>query len=152
MLQTQSRKIGDRTYHVTQLAAEPGQRLFFQLIKLAGPSIAALLREWDAKEISIDTVGGALTELTSMLTYAQFRDFVDTFTAVTAVEGADGARVPLDKMKTLAFAGDYGGLCRWLGFCLEVNFASFFDDMGLTRLPGAAATASASRSPTGSAG
>jgi len=138
MLKSDTREIGGKRYCVTQLAAEPGQRLFFQLAKLIGPSVAALLREWQGKEVTPDTVAAALSEFVQTLTYAQFRDFVDTFMGSTDVLGEDDKRVKLLSMKALAFAGDYGSLMKWVAFCLEVNYASFFGDMGLTTLPSAA--------------
>lgn len=147
MLKSDTREIGGKRYCVTQLAAEPGQRLFFQLAKLIGPSVAALLREWQGKEVTPDTVAAALSEFVQSLTYAQFRDFVDTFMGSTKVLGTNDkgeeTQAPLLSMKALAFAGDYGSLMKWIAFCLEVNYGSFFGDMGLTALPSAAGKPSA---------
>ena len=147
MLKSETREIGGKHYCVTQLAAEPGQFLFFQLVKFAGPSVAALLNDWRGEGATVDagTVGKALSELTSQLTYETFRKFVDTFIDSTVVIGGVDAngneiRQPLSKSKALAFAGDYGSLVKWLGFCLEVNYASFFADMGLTKLPSSPAS------------
>lgn len=154
-LKSEQREIKGVTYEVTQLAAEPGQRLFFSLVKLLGPAVAALLQEWQGKAVTPATIAAAITELAASLEYKHFRDFVDTFQASTDVLGQDSngraTRVKLSSMKALAFAGDYGGLMQWLGFCLEVNFGSFFSDMGLTNRPGVADEPSASMSPTMSA-
>lgn len=150
MRRTETREIGGTTYSVTQLGWDDGQRLFFNLAKLAGPSVAALLREWqgavgaDGKpKLDSETVSAALTEFLQSLSYPMFRDFVDTFVKVTKVHGENDKTAPLADMKAIAFAGDYASLCRWLGFCLEVNYSSFFDGMGLTSRPAPAASASA---------
>lgn len=139
-LKTETREIGGKTYRVTQLGTEHGLRLFFKLGKLVGPSVGALLREWQGGAINKDTVAAALTEFVAGMEYPTFRDFVDTFMTATVIvtPGADGAREQLTKLesiKAVAFQGDYASLMKWLGVCLEVNFASFFADMGLTKLP-----------------
>ena len=143
MLKSETKEIGGKKYSVTQLSAEPGQRLFFHLVKFVGPGVSTLLREWQGTvtdegkpQVDAETIAAALSELVQVFTYAHFRDFVDTFMSSTHVIGSDKegneVRVPLEKTKALAFAGDYGSLVKWLAFCLEVNFGSFFDDMGLT--------------------
>lgn len=156
MLKSESKEIGGKRYCVTQLAAEPGQRLFFHLVKLVGPSVSALLHEWRGGEVSTGVVASALSELVSQLEYSKVREFIDTFMTATTVIGTDKdgneVRLSLEKQKALAFAGDYGSLVKWLAFCLEVNYGSFFDDMGLTSLLSEQANQSASESPNLSVG
>lgn len=153
MLKSETREIGGKEYCVTQLGAEDGQRLFFKLLKFVGPSVAALLREWRGRvdeqgkpQLDVRVLSSALSEFMSQLSYGEFRDFVDTFMKSTALIGdaderGNKPRVNLDKMKALAFVGDYGSLVKWLGFCLEVNYSSFFADMGAMLPPNGAASA-----------
>jgi hypothetical protein len=147
MLKSQTREIGERTYCVTTLGSEDGQRLFFKLAKLVGPSVAALLRQWagsigeDGKpKLDVDTVSAALGEFMTQLSYGDFQDFVQSFAKSTDVVDEKDTRVSLAKLMKLGeFSGDYASFVKWLGFCLEVNFASFFAGMGLTsQSPGAA--------------
>lgn len=144
-LTTATREISGKTYRVTQLGTADGLRLFFKLGKLVGPSVAALLREWQGGKINAGTAAGALTEFVAQLEWPDLQEFVKTFAKVSAValQAEDGERwVPLEKtIDTTAFAGDYLALFQWLGFCLEHNFASFFAGLGATKLPSSPATA-----------
>lgn len=135
-----SREIAGKMYHVTTLSTEPGRRLWFKLVKLAGPALAAFLRQLGAsdaqgllklKTVSPVVAAAALQELVSTLSAEDFDDFYNTFLATTSVEQNDGAKVRLESIKAFAFAGAYGAMVKWLGFCLEVNFGSFFDELGL---------------------
>lgn len=150
MLQSQTRKIGEHTYRVTQLGSEPGQRLYFRLIKLVGPSLAEVLKQWRGeKKVNSGSAAAALTELMSSLDYSMWREFVDTFAEATDVLSDDGKRsgtlveLGINKPKGLAFAGHYGHLMKWLAFSLEVNYASFFDELGLADLASPAVELSA---------
>lgn len=144
MLKSETREIGGKRYAVTQFGTQEGLQIFFWLGKLVGPSIAALVKQWQGKSITVNVVSAALTELANGLQYADFNKLVQacakcTKQVVTNAEG-ETVSVPLEKtIDTVAFAGDYLSLMQWLGFCLEVNFASFFVGLGLTKLPSSAA-------------
>lgn len=144
MLKSETREIGGKRYAVTQFGTQEGLQIFFWLGKLAGPSIAALVKQWQVKSISQSTVGAALVELANGLQWADFNKLVQACAKCTkqVLVNADGEtlNVPLSNtIDTVAFAGDYLSLVQWLGFCLEVNFASFFVGLGLTKLPSSAA-------------
>lgn len=143
MLKSETREIGGRKFAVTQLGTEEGLRIFFKIGKLIGPSIAELLREWQGQTITKATLGAALAELCNKLEYRDFLELVTLCAKCTSelVTDQDGSvrRVGLEKtISTVAFAGDYLSLLQWLGFCLELNFASFFVGLGLTKLPNSA--------------
>ena len=141
-LKSETRDIGGHKLVVTQLATGEGLRLFFKLAKLVGPSVGTLIREWQGKSIQRETVGKALTELINKLEWGEFNDFVQTFARNTKLIVAhvnektgdsEERRVSLEQtIGNVAFAGDYLALVQWLGFCLELNFASFFAGLGLT--------------------
>lgn len=148
MLKSETREIGGKRYAVTQFGTQEGLQIFFWLGKLAGPSIAALVKQWQGKSISQATVGAALVELANGLQWADFNRLVQacakcTKQVITKVDehgATETVSLPLEKtIDTVAFAGDYLSLVQWLGFCLEVNFASFFVGLGLTKLPSSAA-------------
>lgn len=152
MLKTETREIGGKRYAVTQLASDKGIRIFFELFKLLGPGMIVMLKSWNGKKVDARAAMGGVSELLQALDYDKFSMFVAAFMESTALIGDQGQRVELVKMRSLAFAGDYASLIKWIGFCLEVNFGSFFDDMGLTSLPSPADEQSASTSPEMSAG
>jgi len=148
MLKSETREIGGRKLEVTQLGTAQGLKLFFKLGKLVGPSVATLIKQWQGKAISKEVVGEALIELLDKLEWSDFQELVvvcarSTMQIHTNDKG-ETVRLPLEKtIDTIAFAGDYLSLMKWLGFCLELNFASFFVDLGLTSLPSSADQASA---------
>ena len=137
MLKTETREIGGQRYAVTQFGTAEGLQIFFWLGKLVGPSIAALIKQWQGKSIQASTIGAALAELSNGLTFGDFDRLVQACARSTRVvvtnDKGETVNVPLDKtIGTVAFAGDYLSLMKWLGFCLELNFASFFAGLGLT--------------------
>lgn len=147
MLKSETREIGGRKLTVTQLGTGDGLRLFFKLGKLVGPSVGTLLRQWQGKSVTKEVVGMAITELLAAIEWSDFNEFVQTFAKVTRETvtvtndrgDSEERTVSLDKtIGNIAFAGDYLTLMQWLGFCLEVNFASFFTGLGLTNRPNSA--------------
>ena len=137
MLKSETREIGGRKFNVTQLGTGDGLRIFFKLGKLVGPSVGALIKQWQGKSIDKHALGAALTELVEKLEWADFKELVALCAKSTAeiVTNDDGEtrRIDLSKtIETVAFAGDYLSLMQWLGFCLELNFSSFFVGLGLT--------------------
>lgn len=140
MLKSETREIGGRKLEVTQLGTGQGLKLFFKLGKLVGPSIATLIRQWQGKAISKQVVADAMLELVEKLEWSDFQELVNvcakSTSQVVTNERGETLRIELSKtIDTIAFAGDYLSLMKWLAFCLELNFASFFVDLGLTALP-----------------
>ena len=150
MLKSDIREISGRRFRVTEVGTEEGLRLFFKLTKLIGPSMAELLKQWQGGTLKPVHAMPALSEFIAQLQWNDLSEFVNVFAKATVelVQGVDEKtgepferQVPLDKtIKTTAFAGDYMTLMKWLGFCLEHNFASFFAGMGVTKLPDSAET------------
>jgi hypothetical protein len=124
MIQTGTREIGGYSYSVSQLGAGEGRRILIKLTKMLGPSLGHLLAIADGK---LDqSIAGALYELSSNVSDGDFTDLCRTFGERTEVE-IDGKPHKLDlQMQELHFAGAYGDLLKWLGFCLELNYKDFF--------------------------
>ena len=77
------------------------------------------------------TVSKVLTELGSRLTEEDLEYFASVFGATTQVEREPGKLLPLTLQdQEIHFAGRFGEMFRWLGFCLEVNYSDFFGNSG----------------------
>lgn len=116
-------RIGGYTYKVTQLDAITGIEVLARLWNTLGPSLGSVDK--------IDEAGvmKALGGLASSLKADDVRYFVTKFAKLTAVSGGDlkeGAEPQLSDIFEAHFAGRYLDLFRWLKFCFEVNYRSFF--------------------------
>jgi hypothetical protein len=142
MLKTADRRIGGKEYQITQLPAKPGRSMFIRLLKLAGPAIAAAVKSATPDKdgnftfagISAIGLSDAVLELCERLTENEFEEICSIFLDRTQViNPVSGGLVDLEKH--FAFAGDYGNLVKLLGWHMEHNFSSFFEGLGITKLP-----------------
>jgi hypothetical protein len=147
----EEKRIGAHTYKVTQLDAVTGRRTFFRLTKAAGPAMARLYTGGKPLDERIST---ALQELLQNLTEADVDHFCDTFAAVTEVSGGQYSKAApqLDSVFITHFAGDYMAMVQWLGFCVQINFRSFFEQAALGLANLAASASTSPTAPTGSSG
>lgn len=136
LLPTASRTIGSRTFTVTALPTTHGRRLFFRLVKICGPSVTKFLSSMDGitdvRQVDAKVLAVAAEELIRNLDEPAFNDFYETFAQHTQVSTDQGGQVPLDRVSATVFAADYGTMIKWLTFCLEHNFASFFTGLVAT--------------------
>ncbi len=130
MLETKSKAIGDNTYKVTQLGAGKGRKVLVRLLKVCGPAFA-LAASGDTTE--------ALGKLAADLDEETADYLCETFAARTEVELSNGKSVDLASIMELHFAGNYGEMLEWLGFCVQLNYASFLGALG-KKVPDASAT------------
>ncbi len=112
MLETKSKTIGDHDYRVTQLGATKGRKVLVRLLKACGPAFS-LAAEGRSTE--------ALGKLASDLDEETLDYLCETFAARTDMD-----EKPLAPVMELHFAGNYGEMVEWLGFCVQLNFESFF--------------------------
>ena len=134
LLPTATRTIGARTFIVSALPTVHGRRLFFKLVKIVGPSLTKFIASIEGEDIAqanARTLAAAAEELIKSLDESTFDDFYDTFASHTQVSTEHG-QVPFARVSATVFSGDYGSMVKWLAFCLEFNYASFFGDLGLT--------------------
>lgn len=138
MLETREKTIGNHTYYVRQLGATKGRQALVRLVKTLGPVLGAALGGMSLEQMSkskepinvmdmdADTIAPLLESLATHINESDLEWFCDTFGECTQVKTPEGGQVPLNKEKQeLHFAGRYGEMFRWLGFCLEVNFKDF---------------------------
>ena len=136
LLPTATRTIGPRTFIVTALPTTHGRRLFFRLIKICGPSVTRFLSAMDGvkdvRQMDASVLAAAAEELIRSLDESAFNDFYDTFAQHTQVSTESGGQVPFERVAVNVFSADYGSMIKWLAFCLEHNFASFFSGLVTT--------------------
>ena len=109
MRKVEALKIGDYTYHVTQMGAIQGRDTLARLIAVAGPIMG-------------EENGAGLRHLKP----ADLQQLSDDMAKLTEVELPDGKRPLLSNIYDLHFVGRYDEMFEWLTFCIKINFASFF--------------------------
>jgi hypothetical protein len=134
---TEERSIGESKYRVTQLPGKKGRKMLLRLYKVFAPVFGSLIEGLDGGkkslgDISVNSISGSLSALAMTFKEEDLEIFCEQFSSMTQLELTPGENnwVPLDKHFDQHFAGNYGAMFTWLGFCLEVNFASFFDAWG----------------------
>lgn len=139
-------RIGGYTYKVTQLDAISGVETLARLWNTLGPSLGAI------DQIDEAAVMKGLGGLATSLKADDVKFFITKFARLTAVSGGDlkeGAEPQLSDIFEAHFAGRYLDLFKWLRFCFEVNYRSFFGVGGeLVALVRKLQEESESKSPT----
>lgn len=132
MINTQEKKIGANTYVVTQFGAKVGRRVMFRLVKMLGPMLGGFVKGG----FSGAAVGSALQSFSEAAGEDDFDWLCDAFAEVTTVKkplkatNAKELPIELEKVFDDHFRGHYGDMILWLAFAVEVNFSSFFSEIG----------------------
>lgn len=124
----EDKQIGAYTYKVTQLDAIQGIEVLTRFVNIVGPALASA----DTKDAAL-ALAKAFGDLSTKLTAEDVKYFVGKFSKLTTVSGGDlkaGHEPQLDTIFAAHFAGRYLDLFKWLAFCFEVNFRSFFTESG----------------------
>ncbi len=122
------RTIDGVEYEVTQLGAKEGRALFVRISKMAGPVLGELakLNMSRVMDSDISQIGPALDALTRNVSEEDLDVLCSKFAERSAYR--DGKDWPeLDRHFDEHFAGAYLRMIKWLLFCIEVNYADFFD-------------------------
>ena len=122
MIETKEKEVGGSTYSVTQMPAIRALKVQARLLRLIGPSFAAMIASGDDSSIPM-----AITLLTDKLDEKTFENLVLELTQGVRKDGIELTRSKID----LDFAGNLNELFRVLQFILEVNFADFFQEGGI---------------------
>lgn len=125
MIETKEKIIGDSTYAVTQMPAMRAIKLQARLLKLVGPSLAAMIvSDPENPDSCLPMAVGLLAD---KLNPDDFENLV-----ITLLQGVrkDGVEISKDKAN-LDFAGKLNELYLVLQFVLEANFSDFFQDGGI---------------------
>lgn len=143
MRETRKETIGEYTYETTQLGALTGRKAFARIAKLAAPALAAA-----------GDGDNPIAALAKAFGDEDVDYFCDVFAPTTTVTGgAYGSKQPqLSGVFDLHFAGKYMDLTKWLLFCLEANFGSFFSELGLSPLAAKESPSPSPKDATGQSG
>ena len=132
MSDTKHITITGKTYKLTLMPAGESRKLWFRMLKVAGPSMSAFLRGGAGGDVAAQ----AMQELLTNLSEEQFEEFVKTLARFTSLIGADGADYRLDAtLGTTAFKGDTVGLIQWFVASLQFQYSDFLALLGFTSSP-----------------
>ena len=125
MIETLEKTIGDSVYSVTQMPAMRAIRMQARLLKLLGPSFAAIVTSNDANpDSSLPLAIGLLVEKLDERTFETL--VIDLMQGVRK----DGSELTKPKLD-LDFAGKLNDLFLVMQFVLEANFSDFFQEGGI---------------------
>lgn len=130
-LQTQDRTLGETTFRVTQVPGMDSIGLLARISKLLGPTFAELVRGEKSLQKLMDEdvsgLGGAIAAFFMDLDPAELQALCAEFAKHCQIKVGEGY-VPLEgTFFDTTFAGRMDLLLLWLGFCVQVNYASFFN-------------------------
>lgn len=131
-IETQEKVINNNVYSVTQFPARRALKIKARLIKMLGPVVAQIfitVSEGASESQSRDNIVKAIELLAEHLDEQQFEDLVVQLLFCTRKNGIELQAGIID----MEFAGDIGTLYHVLWFVLEVNYASFFQMLGIGR-------------------
>lgn len=133
---SQTKEIGGYEFTVSQLPGSIGLKMFFDLVKMVGPSIGALIDEGGGsltmsdlgklagdKKIAQAGLSGAIKELALNMNDAQVDKMIKQLRECTQVKGHG----PLNKVHDAIFAGKIKAQLEWLAFALQVQFSDFLE-------------------------
>jgi hypothetical protein len=126
MIEVKEKNIGEAKYMVTQMPAMRAVRMQARLLKLLGPSFAAIVASNDK-----DNPDSCLTMAVSLLVEKLDEKTFETL-VLDLLQGVrkDGAELTREKID-LDFAGKLNDLYLVMQFVLEVNFSDFFQEGGI---------------------
>jgi hypothetical protein len=120
MLETKTHQIDGVTYDITQLEGMLGIEVLGRLVKVFGSAFAA---------------DDPLGSFTRNLSTDDIKYLCTVFAKTTlhSTEANPDARVQLKDSIGFHFAGKYGRMLKWLWACIDVNYETFFADLGFTK-------------------
>jgi hypothetical protein len=139
MIEEKTKVINENTYVVQQFAARRGLKLKTRLIKLIAPTAFALMGSVGKdkqgnisldSEANPDMVAKAVSGLVNNLESDSVVELIFALLETTRrngveVTGQNGSHFDM------IYAANYGELSQALMFVIEVNFGSFFRDLGI---------------------
>lgn len=126
MIQTKEKMIGESKYMVTQMTALRAVRMQARLLKLLGPSFAAMISASD-KSNPDSCLPTAVALLADKLDEKSFENLVLDLMRGVRKDGSELTQSDLD----IEFAGNLNELFLVMQFVLEVNFSDFFQEGGI---------------------
>jgi hypothetical protein len=112
-------EINGTTYIIQPLVPKTGRKVLMRLIRLFGPAFEAIEK------------GDPIATLTKALTDDEVDFLTDAFIDSTRLQKG-GGEVPLKGQFDNHFAANYGEMMLWLWACINTNFGSFLEGLGVT--------------------
>lgn len=126
MIETKEKVIGESKYMVTQMTALRAVKMQARLLKLIGPSFAAMIASSD-KSNPDGCLPLAVSLLADKLDEKSFETLVLDLMQGVRKDGVELTRSDID----LQFSGKLNELFLVMQFVLEVNFSDFFQEGGI---------------------
>lgn len=120
---------GECEIMITALDGNAGGELGVRLLQLFGPSMAGVVAAMDGNEIS--KVAEQASIFFAKLTPAEFTGIKRQLLKGAQAKTAEGFTEVNDAFIGEAFAGEIGSLAALIAFALKLNFATFFEGLGI---------------------
>lgn len=134
MIESKERIVNGAKYYVSQFPARRALKLQIKLIKLLAPSLFTSLDGYKGNILDADignlSFGRAAEMLVNRLDEHDLENLIMELFSMTRREGKEITPQLFD----LVYAGNFGELFQAIAFVLEVNFASFFQQIGIGKL------------------
>lgn len=130
-IEAREKRIGDHVYRVTLHGTKAGLKLLVRVTKILGPGAGSFIGGLGRDAIGLDGAlangaAEALHDFAARLNETEVLGIADEFARQTVVVVDSETEPRLCDIFDDHFAGRYDLLLQWLGFCLEVNYGSFF--------------------------
>lgn len=126
-LENQTKTIGGEEYEASQLLVPQGLALLEWLMKKVGPGLQVMYGD----EASEDVVsGGIFKGVGKILEQLSGTDLMYLYDRLADTCTVGGVGMNKQQIRVAHFQGRYGEFVQWLMWMLDVNFKSFFSEMG----------------------
>lgn len=134
MIQEQEKEINGAKYRVQQFAARRGLGLKTRLIKLIAPTVLAVMGN-QGQKVNLDNIDPALLGkgIQGLLDNLDSDSVIKLVFDLLVNTWRDGVQVTSQNGTYFdsIYAGNYAELYKALLFVVEVNFGSFFQELGI---------------------
>lgn len=132
MIESKEKIIEGAKYYVSQFPARRALKLKTKLIKLLAPSLFTAAGNYKGgnildADLGSDTLGKAVSMLVERLDENDLESLIMELLCMTRREGKEITEQYFD----MVYAGNFSELYKALYFILEVNFGSFFQEIGI---------------------
>ena len=117
------------TYKITNFPASKGLKYFKQLMKVVGPSLAALAADDGEEEgmVAVSSIEGAVKLLVENMDKGDIEALIKNLVSeVVYVDPSLSERMEVSKTFDMHFAGEYGALFGLLMAVVRENYSSLF--------------------------
>lgn len=112
-------EINGTTYIIQPLLPKVGRKVLMRLVRILGPAFEAIEK------------GDPIATLMKALSDEEVDFLTDAFVDTTRIQKG-GGEVPLKGQFDNHFAANYGEMLLWLWACIQTNFSSFLEGLGVT--------------------